>query len=166
MYELKLIEKNGIQRALEKAEKYRLLNDPLPAESICKDILEVDPENRDASILLLLSLTDQFGKSGIRSAVQQAQEVANNFADEYSREYYSGIISERRGTAALNSGNHGSEFDAYEWYVEAMEFYEKAEKVQPEGYNDPKLRWNTCARMINTYNLKPRPRDDFHPMLE
>ena len=34
--------------ALEKALRYRLLNEPVEAESICRDVLEVDPDNQAA----------------------------------------------------------------------------------------------------------------------
>ena len=57
--------KKNIQRrhpaALEKAERYRLINEPGLAESICLDILEADRDNAKAIIILLLSITDQFG---------------------------------------------------------------------------------------------------------
>ena len=60
MFELKPIEKGSIPRAIEKAERYRLLNEPVEAESICRDILDVDPENQKALVVLLLAITDQF----------------------------------------------------------------------------------------------------------
>ena len=61
-FELKPISKAGIQEALEKAELYRLLNEPSLAESICLDVLQTDPENQPALVVLLLPLTDQFGR--------------------------------------------------------------------------------------------------------
>src|SRR5262244_1472637 len=62
-FKLKVLSPAAIPAALERAERYRLLNEPTQAESICLDILEVDPESQPALILLLLSLTDQFGDS-------------------------------------------------------------------------------------------------------
>ncbi len=62
MAELKSLHKDAIPAALEKAERYRLLNEPGEAESICLDILHVDPENQQALITLLLALTDRFEK--------------------------------------------------------------------------------------------------------
>ena len=59
--ELKTIARDGIPHALEKAERYRLLNDPAQAESICRDVLAVDADNQDALRALILALTDQFG---------------------------------------------------------------------------------------------------------
>lgn len=36
----------------------------------------------------------------------------------------------------------------YDWLREAMEHYERAEKLCPPGNDDALLRWNTCARVI------------------
>ena len=45
-HELKAISKAGIPEAIAKAELYRYLNEPEEAESICRDILSVDPEHQ------------------------------------------------------------------------------------------------------------------------
>ncbi len=164
-FKLKPLSKDGVESALAKAEHYRLLNQPKLAESICLDILEVDKENQKASIVLLLALTDQFGQSTMTVA-KEAQDIAFSLKDEYSRLYYIGIIHERQGNVALNSAVHGSDFDAYEWYLEAMDYYEKADALHASGNNDPKLRWNTCARTIMQYNLQERPSDAPYPILE
>ena len=60
MFELKTLAAEAIPRSLEKAERYRLLNEPAEAESICCDILAVEPDNQQAIVTLLLALTDQF----------------------------------------------------------------------------------------------------------
>jgi len=57
--ELKPLSREGVPHALEKAVRYRLLNEPADAESICHDVLAVDPENQEALTTLLLALTDQ-----------------------------------------------------------------------------------------------------------
>jgi replication-associated recombination protein RarA len=165
IFKLKPISKDAISNALEKAEQYRLLNQPRLAESICHDILAIDPGNQRASVFLLLALTDQFGRSSSK-AVKQAQELASALKDEYLKLYYTGIIHERQATVALNSGIMGSDFDACEWYLEAMKFYEKADSISPPGNDDPVLRWNTCARTIMQFNLQDRPDDDSLPQLE
>jgi hypothetical protein len=164
-FKLKPLSKDGVDGALEKAETYRLLNQPRLAESICQDILSIDSGNQKASIFLLLALTDQFGRSSSK-AVKQAQEIASKLKDEYARAYYTGIILERQGSVALGSGIPGADFDACEWYLEAMKNYEKAESLATEGNNDPILRWNTCARIIMQYNLQERPQDDSRNELE
>ena len=165
VFSLKPLAKEAVDNALSKAEHYRLLNQPKLAESICLDILDVDPENQKASVVLLLALTDQFGQS-TPSVAKQAQEIADKLKDEYSRLYYTGIIHERQGNVALNSSLHGSDYDAYEWYLEAMEFYEKAGALNLSGNNDPVLRWNTCARTIMQFKLEERPSDAPFPVLE
>lgn len=164
-FELKPLSKRGLAAAQEKAARYRLLNQPMLAESICLDILGIDPNNEEATIELLLALTDQFSPGSTRTA-KRAMELAKSFRNEYHKNYYSGIIHERQGTASLKSNVPGCEFDAYEWYLEAMEFYEKSEAIMPSGNDDPVLRWNTCARIIRDYNLGPRPADDTVHLLE
>ena len=59
-FELKKLSKAAIPAALERAERYRLLNEPALAESICQDVLAIDPDNREAIVLLILALSDQF----------------------------------------------------------------------------------------------------------
>ena len=43
MYELKSISTEAVPGALGKAERYRLLNEPREAESICRDVHRVLP---------------------------------------------------------------------------------------------------------------------------
>ena len=164
VFELKPLSKEGIDAALGKAEHYRLLNHPQLAESICLDILEVDKGNQKATVVLLLALTDQFGQSSSHTA-KRALDLANSLKDEYSKIYYTGIVHERQGAAALASSSPGTDFDAYEWYREAMQFFENANAIN-KGENDPILRWNTCARIIMGHHLKERPAEGYHPILE
>ena len=56
MTQLKPISIAGVPAALQKAERYRLLNDSPAAESICLDILAVDPNNQAAIITLVLAI--------------------------------------------------------------------------------------------------------------
>ena len=60
--ELKSLHKDAIPGALAKAERYRLLHEPWQSESICQDVLRIDPENEQALVTLILALTDQFDK--------------------------------------------------------------------------------------------------------
>jgi hypothetical protein len=164
-FELKPLSKEGIEAAHSKAEHYRLLNQPKLAESICLDILEIDPGNQKTLVVLLLALTDQFGQSSSKTA-KHALDLASTLKDEYSRIYYTGIVHERQGSAALSSTTPGSDFDAYEWFREAMQFYDKAHAINKGENNDPILRWNTCARIIMESHLRERPDDDYQPLLE
>ncbi len=165
MFELKPLHKGSITAAVEKAEHYRLLNEAREAESICLDILEVDPKNQQALVILLLSLTDQFGK-GRSVDVNQARELLPKLETEYQRAYYEGIICERQGKATLNQSMPGSKYVAYEWLRDAMEHFEKAATVRPSGNDEAILRWNTCVRLIERYNLEARPPEEGQFFLE
>jgi tetratricopeptide (TPR) repeat protein len=155
MFDLKLLSPDAIPAALEKALRYRLLNDPAEAESICHDVLRIDPENQQAMVILLLALTDRFGK-GYAVGVTEAQEVLSHLHDGYERSYYAGIICERRAKAQLSQGHPGSGHDAYELLREAMACFEKAEALRPAKNDDALLHWNTCARLIMGNQLTPR----------
>ena len=165
MFELKLLSKDAIPAALEKALRYRLLNDPAEAESICHDVLRIDRDNQQALVILLLALTDRFGK-GYAVGVTEAQEVLSHLKDAYERAYYAGIISERRAKAQLSQGHPGSGHDAYELLREAMAWFEKAETLRPAKNDDPLLHWNTCARLIMGNQLTPRAEENIELSLE
>ena len=164
MFQLKHISKESIPAALEKAERYRLLNEPGLAESICLDILEADPENNKAIIILLLAITDQFATSSSGN-VNRARHLLPRLQNDYEKKYYAGIISEREGMAILNRRT-GGQFAVYEWLSEAIEFFEKAEAIRPPGNDDAILRWNTCARMIMRHHLEPINEKYVEPPLE
>ena len=164
-FELKALSKEGIPAALDKAVRYRLLNEPGEAESICRDVLKGEPENQQALVVLLLSLTDRFGE-GSAPAVSQAQETLSQLHSEYERLYYSGIICERRAKARLDLGAPGAGHDAYEWLREAMSWYERAEALRPDGNDDALLRWNTCARIVMQKRLSPRSDERVESSLE
>ena len=166
VFELERISTDAIPGALEKAERYRLLNEPLMAESICLDILEIDEENQQALVTLILALSDQFGHSAA-SELSRVRDLLRQLTDEYERTYYAGIIAERRATALLEQGGGRRGYVAYELYREAMGWYEKARTLAASGVDDPILRWNTCARLIRKYpHLRPAPEDPGEHMLE
>ena len=163
-FELKTLTEGGIPAALEKAERYRLLNEPAEAESICLDVLKIAPDNQEAIIMLLLAVTDRFSK-GYGVSETQAKELLGKVTGEYDRAYYCGILAERRAKARLAQGGHGAKY-AYDLLREAMECYEKAEAIRPAGNDDSVLRWNTCARIIQGNKLVPREEETYEPVLE
>lgn len=165
MFDLKPLSREAIPAALEKAMRYRLLNEPGEAESICHDVLRIDPENQQALVILLLALTDRFGK-GYSVGVTQAQEVLHQIHDPYDRAYYTGITCERRAKAHLHQGSPRSGSAAYEFLREAMTWYEKAEAIRPPGNDDALLRWNACARIIMGNGLVPRTEEKVDLQLE
>ena len=163
--ELKPITRAGVTAALQKAERYRLLNDSACAESICLDVLQCEPDNQQALVMLLLAITDQFGEE-MSGGVQRAREVLPRLTDEYKRAYYAGIICERRGKAQLQ-GHHGlGDADvAVDWYRQAMQWYERAEAMRPAGNDEAILRWNTCARMLAKHE-RPAGAMEYEPAFE
>ncbi len=155
MFEPKKISHQAISSALEKAKHYRLLNEPGAAESICRDVLEVDPDNQEALVTIVLAMSDRLqkdyavGSSGI-------QDYLAKITGEYEIAYYSGIVFERRAKAMLHKGIPGSDSTAFELFSQAMKWFEKAEAIRPDGNDDAILRWNGCARMITSNNLSSR----------
>ena len=164
-FELKPLSKEALPAALDKAMRYRLLNEPAEAESICLDILRTDPDNQQALVILVLALTDRFGK-GYAVGDSKAQEIVTRLHSEYERAYYTGIICERRAKTYLHQGTGGSGFNAYEELNDAMRWYERAEALRPPDNDDALLRWNTCARIMMRNKLVPRPEESYEPSLE
>jgi hypothetical protein len=159
MFELKRLSLQAVPAALEKAKHYRLLNEPGAAESICLDILDVDPNNQDALVNIVLAMSDRFAKD-YAVGDTRIQDYLAKITDDYERAYYTGITYERRAKAVLEKNGVSS----YELFRQAMDWFEKAEAIRPTGNDDPILRWNGCARIIVRNNLEPR--DMGHDFLE
>ena len=150
MFQLKSLTPEGIPAALEKAFRYRLLNEPEQAESICEDVLNVDPQNQEALTTLILAHTDRF--AGPRPvSPQDARALLPRLTSEYDRAYFAGIIEEREGIAWLRSDKPRSGVAAYSCLRAAMQHFEAAETLRPAANDDAVLRWNSCARMILAY---------------
>ncbi len=136
----------GIPGALSKAETYRFLNEPWQAESICRDVLAIDPTNQTALILLVLSLTDQF-EYGVNA--KEVLQIAVSLTNDYHRAYYSGIIHERQAIAEFRRHpDWRSRRQAHILFQNAMESYRQARAIQPPGNDDAALRWNACVRFL------------------
>ncbi|MBN8596482.1 MAG: hypothetical protein J0L78_02285 [Planctomycetes bacterium] len=150
-FELKPIAKESISRAIAKAERYRLLNEPREAESICRDVLDADPENQDAMIALILAQSDRFGSP--KTSPDEARALSGRLKGEFERLYYCGMIEERWAKALFDSG-YPSE-TVFELLRAAMEYFEKADKVASSANDDAVLRWNACVRFIERENICP-----------
>src|SRR5947207_1980188 len=158
MFKLKSLNRDAVPAALEKAHRYRLLNEPEQAESICEDVLRVDPDNQEALTTLVLAVTDRFG--GHRPASPAAaRKLLPRLRGEYERAYYAGIIDEREGIAWLRSGKPRAGAAAYQCFRDALAHFEAAEAVRPAANDDALLRWNSCARMIAAH-ADVAPADD------
>jgi tetratricopeptide (TPR) repeat protein len=145
--QLKTISNRGVPEALAKVQHYRYLNQPEEAESICRDVLAADSENQLALRLLGLSITDQFtGKQSDR--YKEAAACFEQLSSPYERSYYSGILYERRAKAQLRGGQLAHTLAPN--FEKAMQCFEEAEKIRPQGNDDAVLRWNRCLRLLQS----------------
>ncbi|HUR34828.1 MAG TPA: hypothetical protein VM032_13595 [Vicinamibacterales bacterium] len=164
MFELKTLSLEAVPRALAKAERYRLLNEPGEAHSICLDVLAADPGNQEAVRTIILAQTDQFGSDP--SFVHDALETVGDLQDGYERAYYTGIIYERRAKAHLAHGAPRAGSRAYEWLRQAMVHFEEADAQRPLNNDDARLRWNACARLITRRReIAPMADEPHEPLL-
>jgi tetratricopeptide (TPR) repeat protein len=146
-FKLKAISPEGIDAALAKAELYRFLNEPEEAESICEDVLAIQPGHQLALRTLGLALTDQFtGSTADRYA--DAEQAFQQLTDSYERLYYTGLLHERRAKAQLKAGRPPHTITVL--LEQAMHSYEQAERIRPTGNDDAILRWNRCARLLHS----------------
>ncbi|MFN8581122.1 MAG: hypothetical protein U0163_09125 [Gemmatimonadaceae bacterium] len=166
MYELKPITMAGVPAALQKANRYRLLNDSEAAESICHDILAVDHGNIEALVMLVLAITDQFPSSQ-GDAFARAREAVAKLEDPYKNAYYNGIICERWGKAMLNRRIPRSAEMAFASLAEAMQWFERAQDMRAAGNDEAILRWNSCVRMLQRHpELRPADVEAYEPSFE
>ena len=155
-YAIKRIRPSGIEAALQKADKYRALNQPAEAESICRDVLAIDPSHQLALRTLGLALTDRF-ESFSGALFGEAQQTFARLRDPYEREFYAGLVCERQARAQLAA--HLSLASIHALFEQGLVHYAEAETLRPSGNDDPILRWNACARLLRDRELAPRPED-------
>ena len=164
MFALKPISHDCVANALAKAERYRLLNEPNEAESICHDILQIEPDNQTALINLILALTDQVPRD--TRAFSDAIATVSQLDSPYDRAYYAGIAWERRAKARYEAGGPGADRYVYEWIVTALQLFESAEPLRAPGNDDALLRWNACIRFLNHHReLAPTAEDIAEPIV-
>lgn len=154
------IHPQAIPAALQKARDYRLLNEPAQAESICLDILAIEPEHPEALKMLIMALTDQFPERA--GLVKRARRRVRELKHEYDRFYFSGLIREREARAHLVKG-HSAAF-AHDLFMEAISFYDRAEPLRPRNNDDPILRRNSCLRTLAAEGLEPMHETEEHPL--
>jgi tetratricopeptide (TPR) repeat protein len=144
-YAIKQIRPSGIDAALQKADKYRELNQPAEAESICRDVLAIAPDHQLALRTLGLTLTDRFeAYSG--TLFRQAQEAFARLRDPYECAFYSGLACERQAKAQLAA--HLPPASIRPLFEQALTHYAEAEALRPADNDDPILRWNSCLRAL------------------
>jgi hypothetical protein len=163
---IKPITREGVAAALQKAHRYRLLNDSVAAESICLDVLRLEPENVEALVMHVLAITDQF-ITGHAEDRMRARVAVARLTDPYAGAYYNGVICERWAKAMLHRATPEGAEMAYDAIEKALAFYAQAEAVRPPGNDEVILRWNTCVRMLERDpHLRPREAEAFEPSLE
>lgn len=154
--ELKLhdIHADAIEAAIETAKQYRSLLEPEIAESICLDILKIDSKNQAALVVYILALTDQLNQAEKQSQIKAILRAIEKLDNEYQRFYYTGLLSERRARFLITQPMSHS--FAYDYFYEALENYQQAQKIRPEHNDEAILRWNSCIRTIQKEKLQPR----------
>tara|TARA_R110001583_G_scaffold69365_5_gene196710 strand:+ start:278 stop:781 length:504 start_codon:yes stop_codon:yes gene_type:complete len=148
------IRANSIELALDRARQYRSLLEPEMAESICLDILNIDEDNQQAIVLYILSLSDQLHHPDKQAQSKVIQQAIEKLDSDYRRHYYSGLLNERQARFLLSQPMSRS--FAYDYFIEALQYYEQAEQLRPENNDEAILRWNSCIRTIQKEKLEPR----------
>ena len=156
-FQLKTISRQGVAEAFSKVTLYRSLNEPEEAESICHDILAVEPENQLAQRMLGLTITDQFtGQPTDRCA--EVETLFENLTDPYERHYYKGLLYERRAKAQMRVGRPPAAIIPL--FNQAMLHFEEAEKIRPTDNDESVLRWNRCVRLLRKLpEVEPEPQE-------
>ena len=159
--ELKKIRPSAAAAAVGKAEKYRDLNQPFEAESICRDVLDASLEHPGALRTLGLALTDQFEGKG-KGRYAEAMAVFARLPDAYERALYSGIACERQGKAQLREGRPLQ--SSLPLFEQSLSFFVEAGRLRPEANDDPILRWNSVVRTLRAHpdyaSVRSRPEVD------
>jgi tetratricopeptide (TPR) repeat protein len=152
--ELHDIHPDAIDKALDKAKQYRSLLEPEMAQSICLDILNIDEHNQQAIVLYILALSDQLRHTETLTQVKDITQAIEKLDSKYQQLYYSGLLNERRALALM--AQPMSHSFAYDYFVEALKYYQQAETMCPEQNDEAILRWNSCIRTIQNQKLQPR----------
>jgi hypothetical protein len=163
---LKPISREGVPAALQKAHRYRILNDPTAAESICLDVLAVEPGNVEALVMHALAITDQF-THGHAVDLRRAEEAVARLEDPYRNSYYRGVMCERWANGILNRAEPRAGEMAHEWIEKALGHFARAEAIRPPGNDEAILRWNTCVRLLQRDpRIQPPAVEAWEPSLE
>jgi tetratricopeptide (TPR) repeat protein len=144
---LKPIHLESIAAALAKAELYRNLNEPEEAESICHDILAIQPNNQAALRLIGLAITDLF-TGDVSDRYEEVENFFRQLSDPYEQIYCLGLLYERRAKAQMRVGRPTQTL--VQLFEEAMRHFAEAEKIRPTDNDESILRWNRCVRLLES----------------
>jgi tetratricopeptide (TPR) repeat protein len=145
--ELKPLRARNLSEAVALAKHYRALNQPEDAESICRDILDVAPDNEEAWRLLGLALTDQFPTAWL-TLFDEACAAFAKLRSNYERVYYTAIAWERYAKAQLVAGRVNNAIHAFE---EALRRFDEADRLGSPDDPAPVLHYNRCLRALTTH---------------
>jgi len=163
--ETKPLPRGELSQVLAMAQRCRDVSEPEEAESICLDVLDVEPDNQQALVLLLLARTDLLDR-GLPGDVERAREPLGRLRSEFDREYYGGIVCERQARHLLRARGRHSSFVAWDWFQYAMDHFEAAARLEP-GRVEPALRFNACVRLIErNRHCMPRPDENGEQSIE
>lgn len=154
--EYRQIKQQNIDSALAKARQYRSLLESDLAISICLDIFKVDEGHQPTIITYILALTDSLThpSAAHHKPDKEIIDAIRRLKSAYDKVYYQGIFSERKGRALMR--NAMSRSFAYNLFLQAIEYYQRAEKLSNDDNDDAVLRYNACVRTIEGANLMPR----------
>jgi tetratricopeptide (TPR) repeat protein len=111
-------------------------------------VLAVEPGHQLALRLLGLAITDQFcGDAADRYG--EAEKLFQSLTERYERLYYTGLLHERRAKAQMRVGRAPRTLVTL--FGEAMRCFEEAEAMRPADNDDAILRWNRCARLLQSF---------------
>jgi tetratricopeptide (TPR) repeat protein len=144
---LKPLAEKNLDAAVALAKHYRDLNAPDDAESICRDVLAVSPENVEALRTLGLALTDRFPTAWM-TLFDEACAAFARLPSEFERVYYTAVAWERYAKAQLEAGREHNAIHAFE---EALGRFEQAEQLAPKDDPAPVLHYNRCVRALTTH---------------
>ena len=162
-YALKPLFARNLDKAITLAKHYRDLNQPEDAESICRDVLAVAPDNADALRTLGLALTDRFPTAWM-TLFDEARSAFAKLPSEYERVYYEGVAWERYAKAQVGLGRAHNALHAYE---EAMDRFERAEQLSAKDEPAPILHYNRCVRaLLENDDLARASREHIEPEIE
>lgn len=158
-WKLKALGSRNLSTAISLAKHYRDLNQPEEAESICRDILNVAPDDAEALRTLGLALTDRFPQCWM-TLFDEACTIFSKLPADYERVYYTAVAWERYAKAQVEAGSGHNAIHAFE---EALRGFEEAERIGPSDDPAPILRYNRCVRALTTHPDLVRTSKAPHP---
>ena len=141
-YRVKRISTAGIAEAIAKAELYRSLSEPEEAESICRDILTIEPQHQLA--LRLLGLPD---RSVHRSWVRSYREAEEIFQQLNDRMNGTTTLGSRTSDARKRSSKPGNCLLTVQ-ALRTGSYLSQRLRNSPAENDDAILRWNRCVRLL------------------